>query len=265
MELLSKCRKLVGHFNHSPSARAALRSKQELLNIPQKSLKQDVDTHLNSTYDMLASLIDNDEAIADVLRPDPKYASLLLSPDEVETLKSIYRVLEPWKKLTVLMSTESYPTISMVAPSIHKLLTVALRNEGDTDLVLRMKKEMSDDLKARYKDPNIRMLLNIAAFLDPIFRQLDFISDAGEKKKVKLEVKRRITSMKTKLAAVELDPENPELPQDPQPSGSESVQDSVPLKKPKVEKGDFFKTFFLTLSSQMSHQPKVLWKWQNRN
>ena len=42
--VLSKCRKLVSHFNHSCLAKDALKAKQVQLGLPQKSLKQDVDT-----------------------------------------------------------------------------------------------------------------------------------------------------------------------------------------------------------------------------
>ena len=78
---------------------------------------------------MIGSVIENDEAISSVLRTNSKYRHLLLSPNEVTTLRSIYEVMKPWKKLTVLLSAESYPTISLVAPSLHKLLTTALRHQ----------------------------------------------------------------------------------------------------------------------------------------
>ena len=183
---LNRCRKVVGHFNHSNLAKEALKNKQRQLNMSEKSLKQDVDTCWNSTYDMVGSVIENDEAISSVLRTNSKYGHLLLSPDEVTTLRSIYDVLEPWKKLTVLLSAEAYPTISLVAPSLHKLLTTALRHlDTDPELIKRMKTAMFEDLNSRYQDTDLRMILNIAAFLDPRFRQLEFVSDAEDEENKK--------------------------------------------------------------------------------
>ena len=67
-EVLGKCRRLVSHFNHSNLQKQALKNKQLQLGIPVKSLKQDVETRWNSTYDMLESILKNDEALSGVLR-----------------------------------------------------------------------------------------------------------------------------------------------------------------------------------------------------
>ena len=242
-----RCRKVIGHFNHSNLAKEALKNKQRQLNMSEKSLKQDVDTRWNSTYDMVGSVIENDEAISSVLRTNSKYGHLLLSPDEVTTLRSIYDVLEPWKKLTVLLSAEAYPTISLVAPSLHKLLTTALRHlDTDPELIKRMKTAMFEDLNSRYQDTDLRMMLNIAAFLDPRFRQLEFVSDAEDKKKIKNEVKRRMISLDTKFSAVKTEPEdNEEQPAMPElPIASSSGQEvESKAKKPKIE-DNFFQDFF---------------------
>ena len=127
--VLGKCRKIVGHFNHSQPKYEALKCKQKQLGMPEKTLKQEVETRWNSTYDMLTSILDSDEAIASILRSETKSASLLLTPEDVINLRSIQKWLAPWKKLTVFMSAEHYPTISFVAPSLHKLLSTALESK----------------------------------------------------------------------------------------------------------------------------------------
>ena len=43
--ILQRCRKLVGHFNHSSLAKESLKNKQRQLGKAEKSLKQDVDTY----------------------------------------------------------------------------------------------------------------------------------------------------------------------------------------------------------------------------
>ena len=49
-QLSSLARKLVGHFKHSALATAALRQKQEQMNVPKHHLIQDVVTRWNSTF-----------------------------------------------------------------------------------------------------------------------------------------------------------------------------------------------------------------------
>ena len=44
---------------------------------------------------------------------------------------------------------------------------------------------MFEDLNITYQDTDLRMILNIAAFLDTMFRQLEFVSDAENNKKIK--------------------------------------------------------------------------------
>ena len=183
----------MSHFNHSPPHKEALKIKQKQLGLRVKSLKQDVNTRWNSTFDMTESVITNDYAVSGVLRTDTKYNSLLLSPEDIANLKDMQDVLLPWKKVTVLMSADSYPTLFLVAPSIHKSLTfLMLVKPTDSVMIQTMKKAMFDDLKTRYKTKNINMLLRCAAFLDPRFGTLDFIAcyddDKSDADKSKLQM-----------------------------------------------------------------------------
>ena len=57
-QLLSLARKLVGHFKHSALATAALRQKQEQMNVPKHHLIQDVVTRWNSTFLMFQRLVE---------------------------------------------------------------------------------------------------------------------------------------------------------------------------------------------------------------
>lgn len=51
--LLAKCRQIVGHYKHSNKASQKLTEFQTLMNVPNHTLLQDVDTRWNSEYLML--------------------------------------------------------------------------------------------------------------------------------------------------------------------------------------------------------------------
>ena len=128
-----------------------------------------------------------------------------------------------------------------------------------------MQKAMSDDLKTRYRDENVKMMLNIAAFLDPRFRELDFLKEAEERKKVKTEVKKRMVDLEKKYLIVKREPgilpsQNTD---EPLPSTSSPMDDLNATKKAKVET-DSLQSSFLTLFSQMLNHHHQQWKEQKK-
>ncbi|KAG7497214.1 zinc finger BED domain-containing 1-like [Solea senegalensis] len=60
---LAKCRKIVGHFKHSPANAAELQAQQAALEQQQEPLIQDVPTRWNSTVEMVKRLNHNQAAI----------------------------------------------------------------------------------------------------------------------------------------------------------------------------------------------------------
>ena len=62
----------------------------------------------------------------------------------------------------------------MLAPILYKLIYKTLKVEDtDTTILKSIKNAICTDLKSRYEPLEIQRLLNIAAFLDPSFKQLD--------------------------------------------------------------------------------------------
>lgn len=118
-----------------------------------------------------------------VSRSNEKHMNLLLTAEEVASLTRIQMVLMPWKKLTVLLSGDSCPTLSLVAPPIQKLLmSLKVNQDTDCELVQAMKEAMRADLVTRYQADDLKMLLHMAAFLDPRFRSLAYLNTESDKK-----------------------------------------------------------------------------------
>ncbi|XP_077315557.1 max-like protein X isoform X1 [Lithobates pipiens] len=63
-DIVSKGRKIVGHFKHSPLAYSRLQALQIQFGMPPKRLQQDVATRWNSTYYMLQSLFEQKRVLA---------------------------------------------------------------------------------------------------------------------------------------------------------------------------------------------------------
>lgn len=74
-ELLTKLRKIVGHFHLSVVAQHSLQKEQKKLKIPKLKLVQDCITRWNATHDIIIIIISvskNRDAINNCLRASPK-------------------------------------------------------------------------------------------------------------------------------------------------------------------------------------------------
>ncbi|XP_061904839.1 E3 SUMO-protein ligase ZBED1-like isoform X2 [Entelurus aequoreus] len=91
--VLSKCRKVVGHFKHSPANTAELEQKQAEHGQKKEALVQDVPTRWNSTLDMIKSIRRNEQPLSDVLTTSTKIA--MPTPAEMDELQRLETQQEP--------------------------------------------------------------------------------------------------------------------------------------------------------------------------
>ena len=190
--LLGRVKKLVEHFKRSTKETYALRDKQILLDILQHELIQQCDTRWNSTLYMLQRVKEQQPALCSVLLESKDKVVRSLFPDgpEWNLLEDLVAVLEPFEEATKALSGSTYPTISMISPLLYQVCEVTLKvNEDDNMNLKKIKETMLEDFQDRYSSPAITEVLNIAAFLDPRFKELDPFIPVNERVDVKERVK----------------------------------------------------------------------------
>lgn len=180
--LLARVRKVVTFFHRSTTAAFILKSKQEMLTLPDHKLIHDVPTRWNSTYDMLERYVEQQAAIySAVMDKDMKKKTKdmsLLNDNETKLAEDLIDVLKPLKNVTTLMSTETSPSVSMIMPLQRMVLKTMASSAEDSSTIKEAKAAISNDLQCRYSDPSIQAYLHRATVLDPRFKTLPYLDDA---------------------------------------------------------------------------------------
>lgn len=91
---LAKCRKIVGHFKHSPANTSELKAQQASLGLQEESLVQDVPTRWNSTLEMIKRIQHNKDPLKATL-DQQKHNLAMITPAEYEKLAKLETLLEP--------------------------------------------------------------------------------------------------------------------------------------------------------------------------
>lgn len=177
---VSRIRNVVSFFHRSAVASGILKSKAELLSLPNHKLKTDVCTRWNSAYEMIVRFLELQPAIVATLRAKEmtkfKQKEFSLNDDCLSLAEDIAATLKPLKDITVMLCSESSPTLSVIMPLHHQLTCSLLKSEeSDSSTVVEMKKVMCSDLLERYSDK--AGFLNVATALDPRFKLLPYLSD----------------------------------------------------------------------------------------
>lgn len=91
---LSKCRKIVGHFKHSPANLAELNAVQKSRKEIEEPLTQDVTTRWNSMLEMVQHLSRNQAAIKATLSQQ-QHKLVMLTPAEWDKIHKLETLLQP--------------------------------------------------------------------------------------------------------------------------------------------------------------------------
>ena len=165
------CKKLLGHFSHSWKQKMALKEAQQEHNLPEHSLITECPTRWGSRQKMMERILEQRQAISNVLSADRKTRHLVPSWQDLDVLESVNLALHPLQVFTDALSGESYVSVSYVKPVLHLLNTSVLaEKEDDTNLTKTIKVKILDYMNTKYDDPATQELLDTASFMDPRFK-----------------------------------------------------------------------------------------------
>ncbi|XP_033742748.1 zinc finger BED domain-containing protein 1-like [Pecten maximus] len=181
--LLAKIRKIVGFFHRSTVAAARLQTQATNLNLPNHKLVIDVPTRWNSAFDMLERYLEMQVAVVATLMSlankdkDLKF----LSDEEISLAEKVMEAMKPLKQATTMLCNEKSPTISIILPLHHKLVSVYKTSvTGETTAIVSLKAAIVGDLENRYDEkahPSANSLLMKATVLDPRFKALPYLEE----------------------------------------------------------------------------------------
>ncbi|XP_068577816.1 E3 SUMO-protein ligase ZBED1-like [Cebidichthys violaceus] len=175
-DVLAKCRKVVGHFKHSPASAAELEHQQIEHGQKEESLIQDIPTRWNSTLDMIKSVRRNEQPLRDVLTTHNTKIAMPTTA-EMDELQRLETLLEHCRFATELLGGEKYVSCSVVLPAFCHLSRVMESSDDDPAYVVKFKSTFRTDLETRKENANIAYL-KIATALDPRFKHLKCIPRA---------------------------------------------------------------------------------------
>lgn len=247
--LVGKGRKLVQFFHQSTSAHDELRAKQKLLfdmcdDRRKHNLKQDVATRWNSTYEMLARLVEQSPPLmamaTDQGLPKAMLTSVknnIFSFDEQSMAEKLVDLLKPFYQATTSVCAEKNPTLQKVLLIQKKLIKVSQPDPDDSPLIKKVKSVLEAEIKHRTY-PGDEELLLMATILNPVTKHLPFVSEEQKAiAKVMLVVKVQAVmgnelKVKTEAGCETDGPEElPQLPQFAVASTSSSTEVTEPTEQ----------------------------------
>ena len=113
---------MASTFHHSETLARKLKEKQEELQLERKiKLVQCVPTRWNSQLDMKDSILINQDPLISLSidRSNSCIKNYVPNENEFIILSQISSLLQPFKELTTIFSSQSYNSISLLYPCIH--------------------------------------------------------------------------------------------------------------------------------------------------
>ncbi|CAF1116182.1 unnamed protein product [Brachionus calyciflorus] len=191
--IIKKCKHLVGSVKYSESLERNLKNVQKQLNYRHsKKLIQEVCTRWGSTFDLLMSIIINKDAL-NTMKYDPTcqcISNYVSNESDYEAIEELCTILDPLKELTTIFSSRNYVSITHLFPTIYYFLnkefeSIVFKNEK----VERLKEILIESLEKRFKYLFKNDVFKAITYLDPSYKNFEFISDSFDRKTIITETK----------------------------------------------------------------------------
>lgn len=127
---------------------------------------------------MVYRFIEQQSAFCAVLADDRKSWNLMPQDSDISVYEVVKDVWGPLSEFTDALSGEKEVTISCVQPVLWKIFAVLAVSANDGALTEQMKQIIADDIKKRYNDSGLLLLLDCATYLDVRFKST-FVADSG--------------------------------------------------------------------------------------
>ena len=175
--LLAKCRHLVGHFRHSAANSAELKAShsrvQNESGEPFHKLQQDVATRWNSSYLMMARLLEVKNAVKQYHVDHPKnYSGVKLLDADWDKMAKYVDVLRILADATQYVGGEDYVSCSAVLPLLAFLTRQLQVHDDDPGYIARFKTATLRDLSTRIDGMDALPVLQMSVALDPRYKKL---------------------------------------------------------------------------------------------
>ena len=117
---------------------------------------------------MLERVLEQQQALYAVLMENKEKHLRALLPDAGEwgVIEDLISILKPFSDTTQVLSGSKYPTISLLAPILYKLIYKTLKVEDEDSIILKsIKNANCTDLKSRYESLEIQRFVKHCSLL----------------------------------------------------------------------------------------------------
>ena len=145
-----------------------LKKKQKDLKLPEHRLIHDEPTCWDSTFEMVDKFTEQQQAVSAV--EDRKKWYVMPKDSDITIRETVKEVLSLLSSFSDALSGEKHTTLSSVLPLTWKIYSTLTTEDTSSNLERQLKQKIGDDLKHRYEDRNLQLVLNTATFLDLHFK-----------------------------------------------------------------------------------------------
>lgn len=109
--------------------------------------------------------MNSSKQVSAVLAEDTKKWYLMPKDSDITILETVKEVLSPLSSFADARSGEKHTTLSSVLPLTWKIYSTLTIEDTSSNLECQLKQKIGDDLKHRYENRNLQLVLNTATLL----------------------------------------------------------------------------------------------------